>query len=323
MAWTSGFFNSVNGDRLYNADQMSGIFEGLITEGVYESVGNKLAVQPNSGMTIQIATGRGWFGNRWVNNDSEYLQTLEASDVLLNRYCAVCIRSDNNDSVRNAVPYFKYSDFATNPVKPIMERSELVRESCLAYVYIKAGATEITAADIEDTRADTDLCGWVTGLIKQVDTKTLWTQWQAQWEQFMSDADQENDNWQTEQRNAYLTWYNGLVDYIDADVETKLVNDVSQLKTDVTQLQGQCIKSTGTFDGLGWSRQDDGTYTQTVSVSGVTATNDILVSPTNDYKETYNNMACEAISQGDNSITFKCTDPEDVNIVIGVIIFNF
>ena len=50
MAWTSGFFNSVNGDRLYNADQMSHIFEGLITDGVYESVGNKLAVQPNSGL---------------------------------------------------------------------------------------------------------------------------------------------------------------------------------------------------------------------------------------------------------------------------------
>ena len=26
--WTSGFFNSVNGDRLYNADQMSAILEG-------------------------------------------------------------------------------------------------------------------------------------------------------------------------------------------------------------------------------------------------------------------------------------------------------
>ena len=66
MAWTSGFFNSVNGDRLYNADQMSRLFEGLITDGVYASVGNKMAVQPNSGMTIQIATGRGWFGRHWV-----------------------------------------------------------------------------------------------------------------------------------------------------------------------------------------------------------------------------------------------------------------
>ena len=64
MAWKSGFFNSVNGDRLYNADDMSKIFDGLITDGVYESVDDKLAVQPNSGMTIQIATGRGWFNKR-------------------------------------------------------------------------------------------------------------------------------------------------------------------------------------------------------------------------------------------------------------------
>ena len=128
MAWTSGFFNSVNGDRLYNADQMSHIFEGLITDGVYESVANKLAVQPNSGMTIQIATGRGWFGKRWVNNDSEYTMTVENSDVILNRYVAVVIKVDSTDAVREAVPYLKYGEFATTPVKPTMTRTETVKE---------------------------------------------------------------------------------------------------------------------------------------------------------------------------------------------------
>ena len=79
--WTSGFFNSVNGDRAYNAEQMSRIFEGLITDGVYESVGNKLAVQPNGGMAIQIATGRGWFNKHWVNNDSEYTLDYYSNSV--------------------------------------------------------------------------------------------------------------------------------------------------------------------------------------------------------------------------------------------------
>ena len=97
MAWTYGFFNSVNGDRLYNSQQMSEIFEGLITDGVYENVGNKMAVQPNNGMTIQIATGRGWFGKHWVNNDSEYTLTLSTSDVILNRYVPP-VRNDINDN---------------------------------------------------------------------------------------------------------------------------------------------------------------------------------------------------------------------------------
>lgn len=204
MAWTYGFFNSVDGDRTYNAQQMSEIFDGLITEGVYESVGNKLAVQPNEGMTIQINTGRGFVGKHWVKNDSIYTHTLEASDVLLNRYCAVCIRADDTDSVRNAVPYFKYSEFATNPVKPTMTRTEKITERCLAYIYIKAKAKTITAADIEDTRGDTNLCGWVTGLIDQVDTTTLWEQYKAEWNTFMDDNEAEIEA-VTEAKNAANT----------------------------------------------------------------------------------------------------------------------
>ena len=186
MAWTSGFFNSVNGDRLYNAEQMSKIFEGLITDGVYESVANKMAVQPNSGMTIQIATGRGWFGGHWVNNDSEYTLTVAESDVVLKRYVAVCIKVDDTDAVRDAVPYLKYGDFATTPVKPMMIRTETVKEYCLAYIYIGAGVTEITASAIEDTRADESLCGWVTGLIEQLKSATLFSQFTAIFNEWFS-----------------------------------------------------------------------------------------------------------------------------------------
>lgn len=38
MAVTYGFFNSVNGDRKYNADQMSSYFEGLVTDPEYQCI---------------------------------------------------------------------------------------------------------------------------------------------------------------------------------------------------------------------------------------------------------------------------------------------
>ena len=41
----------------------------------------------------------------------------------------------------------------------------------------------MTDADIKDTRADTTVCGWVTGLIDQVDTSDLFTQWESAYEQ--------------------------------------------------------------------------------------------------------------------------------------------
>lgn len=80
--------------------------------------------------------------------------------------------------------------------------------------------------------------------------------------------------------------------------------------------------SSGTFDGLGWSSQSDGTYTQTVAVLGVTADSDVLIFPTADYREAYAKMNCKIIAQATDSITFSCTSPQDASVVVRVRIFN-
>lgn len=290
MAWTYGFFNSVNGDRLYNAYQLSTIFEGLITDGVYESVGNKLAVQPNNGMIIQIATGRGWFAKHWVNNDSEHLLTLEGSDVLLNRYVAVCIRVDDTDAVRNAVPYLKYSDFATNPVKPTMTRSETIHEYCLAYIKIRAGVTEILASDIEDTRFNADLCGWVTGLITQVDATTLFTQWQALFNEFM-----------TRETTDFNDWFENLQIELDEETATRLTN---ALPTSLTV----------TLSASGWINNS-----QTVQVINMNSTKSVIVEATEAGKDAYAGAGIKCTAQATNSLTFTCetvpTQAVQVNIL--------
>lgn len=294
MSWTSGFFDSIYGDRTYTAEQMSSIFEGIITPGVYINVGNKLAVQPNNGLTIQINTGRGWFGGRWVNNDAEYLLTLEDADVLLNRYAAICIRVDFTEAGRTASPYIKYSDFATAPVKPTMDRTDTVKEYCLAYVYIAAGTTEITASQIEDTRPNTDLCGWVTGIIEQFDSTALFEQFEG----------------------LFKEWLNSLEDYLDENVEAKLTEDMLELKATAP------VKATGTISPDKWESQTDGTYTQVVTITGVTANNDILVAPVIEHKDAYVAMDCEAVAQGENSVTFLCDEPSETEIDVKVIIFN-
>lgn len=279
MAWTFGFHNSVNHDRVYNADQMSGIFEGLITDGVYESVGNKLAVQPNSGMVIQIATGRGWFNKRWVDNSSPYLITLENSDVLLNRYAAICVRGDNTDGVRATQPYVKYSDYGSSPTKPTMVRTDTVKEYCLAYVYIRAGASTITAADIEDTRQDSNLCGWVTGLVDQITPDTLYTQFTAQFNE----------------------WFNGLVDIIDEDVETTLVN---ALPTNLTI----------TLPVSEWSDN-----TQSVTVTNMNTTKSVIVQANSETVEAYSGAGIKCTAQSTNTLTFTCESVPTTDIKVDII----
>jgi len=281
--WTSGFFNSVNGDRLYNADQMSRIFEGLITDGVYASVGNKMAVQPNSGMTIQIATGRGWFGRHWVENDTELRLTVADSDVLLNRYVAVVVKVDDTDSVRDVIPYLKYSAFATAPAKPTMTRTETVKEYCLAYIYLKAGATSITAADIEDTRGNEALCGWVTGLIEQLSSATLFSQFTA----------------------IFNDWFGTLQDFINENTEAMLVNALP-------------VSEVVTLSAAGWTAEN-GTYKQSVTVTNMTETKSVLVSPSAASVTAYSASEIRCTGQGVNTLTFTAVTKPTAAISVDVL----
>ena len=52
----------------------------------------------------------------------------------------------------------------------------------LANISINSGVSVITQAMIEDRRPYNEECGWVTSLIQQLDTSTLWNQFQAAFE---------------------------------------------------------------------------------------------------------------------------------------------
>lgn len=205
MAITSGFFNSVNGDRKYNAEQMSMYFDKLITSGVYPNPSTNLQVISAGGMTVNVLPGRGIIDCRWLNNDSNEAFELEPSDVLLNRIDAVVMVLDLNESVRDCHIEIKKGAPATTPSAPSMERSEYVKEYCLANIYVKALAEEITQADITDTRANTNICGWVTGLIEQVDTATLFLQWQTAYEKYYRESTNTFEEWFADVRDTLTT----------------------------------------------------------------------------------------------------------------------
>ena len=85
MAVSFGFFDSVNDDRLYNADDISNYFVKLITNGVFATPASAMQVQSNSGMTVKVSAGWGFISCKWVHNDAPYILTLDALDMVLNR----------------------------------------------------------------------------------------------------------------------------------------------------------------------------------------------------------------------------------------------
>lgn len=160
---TYGFFNSVNGDRKYNAETMSDMFKGLISDGVYKSVGESLAVSESSGLTLKVARGRAVVSERWVENDATINITLNPAHMTLNRYTAIVLRRSLED--RNVILTTIDGTPAASPTKPDIVRNDTLYDICLAYVYVGAGANQITAQNIEDARGNADVCGYVHMLV--------------------------------------------------------------------------------------------------------------------------------------------------------------
>ena len=174
MAVTYGFFNSVGGDRKYNADDISGYFVKLISDGVFATPASAMQVQENSGMTVQVSAGYGFVKCRWIKNDAPYLLTLDAADLIVDRVDRVVMRLD----IPNRLMELAIKKGTTEA--PALTRVDGgVWELSLAQIAVAAGATSITQADITDERADTSVCGYVTGLIDQIDTTNLFAQYNA------------------------------------------------------------------------------------------------------------------------------------------------
>ena len=216
MAITYGFFNAIKQsdgtyDRTYNADQMSTYFEGLVSDGVYVNVGGAMQVVANTGMQVQVKSGRMIIDSKWLKNDAALPLTINTSHVTLNRYTAIVARLDF--TTRTITITTKDGENATEPVKPTITNSQTIKEMCLAYVYVGRGVTEITQANIEDVRADTNVCGWVTGLVEQVDTSQLFLQWQTAYEQQIAQM----EAWQAEQEAAFDTWFTALTEQLNVN----------------------------------------------------------------------------------------------------------
>lgn len=194
MAITYGFFNSVDGDRRYDADEMSQYFDGLVSDGVYEMVGGALQVKAVSGgeMTVQVQTGRAIIECKWLRNDAVLTLEITQAHVTLNRWTAVVVRLDRVNRLMTITT--KDGTPASSPVKPEMTRDASVYELCLAYIYVGAGATSIIQSDITDMRPSSE-CGWITGLVRQVDTSQLFLQYQTAYENYYAQMTQEFDEW--------------------------------------------------------------------------------------------------------------------------------
>lgn len=206
MSVTCGFYNSLNGDRKYNAMQMSSIFDGLIIDGVFASIGTAFAVKAAGGLTLNIGIGKAWFNHSWTLNDAILPIEAPESEVLLDRIDAVILEVNGMESVRDNTIKIVKGNPSSAPSRPTMENEGNVHQYPLAYIYRKFGSTVITQADITPM-VGTASTPFVTGILQTISLDELLGKWQDELDQFVDARSQEVDNWIANEENDFTAWF--------------------------------------------------------------------------------------------------------------------
>lgn len=179
MALESGFFNSVGGDRLYNAEDMSRYFEHILSNGIFKRIYNCFQVSPAGGMTLNVAAGAGLINCHWFRAAAAETVTIPAAHAVLPRFDVVVARLDMSDSVRAITLQVVSGAPSESPVAPDPVRTPTVHDLVLALVYVDAGASEISQYSITDVRDNEYYCGYVQSLVDTPILKTYHSRYTA------------------------------------------------------------------------------------------------------------------------------------------------
>ena len=221
MAVSSGFFNSLNHDRLYDAEQFGSIFDGIIVDGVLMTIGNKFSTRPGNSMSVIVGSGRAWFDHSWIYNDSDLLISVPLSNSLLTRIDMICIETNWEDTVRKNDIKLIQGTPASSPVRPTPVRSSKVNQYPIAFITIPAGATSLTAGNIAIT-VGSSACPFATAPLEKVSIDELFAVWEASYQDWMYRSNQ-----------AFSSWFSNIQTFMEGDVAANLTAKVQELNDKV------------------------------------------------------------------------------------------
>lgn len=195
-----GFFDSVNKDRLYSADQMNKPYNRVITEGIFATPAGTPStdfqvLSANNAMNIVVKKGDGLLGNKWIENPSDQAITVSTNTSIVPRRDSIIIQVDKTQGGRICNIVYREGTAKANPMPPDLSTNSNIVELRVANIYVAPSATYIGQDAITDLRGSSE-CPWITSLIKQVDTSTLFIQWQTAFQNYY--------NQETEAFNAFM-----------------------------------------------------------------------------------------------------------------------
>lgn len=228
MAQECGFFNAQlvgeEYDRVYLAETFAAYFASFIGNGVFGKSMQQLEVvaYPSAVMKVDVLSGQGWINGYWYRNTDNYTLDLSVADGVLSRVDLVVLRWSNSE--RNMYLTVIEGTPSANPAVPQIRRDADFYDLELAQINVGAGVVGITQSNITDMRMNTNVCGYVTGVIEQVDTTDLWNQFQDYFSKFKSTNEKDYNDWTAYQKQAYLDYITAAEAAYDQFIATSETN---------------------------------------------------------------------------------------------------
>lgn len=165
----SRFFDSIEMDRTYSAEQFAEYFRSFFSTGVFDTGDNLQVIADGIDMNIKVHYGIALIEGYgyWLEDDGRGPYTFALTAGNQPRIDRVVLRLDKRLTEREIHLALIKGEESAQPVAPLLTRTGIVYEVSLAQVYVPAHTIAITDAQITDERESQDVCGVVELLLKK------------------------------------------------------------------------------------------------------------------------------------------------------------
>lgn len=306
MGTYANFYNSDNGDRVYDADSFSEWLRPFFKTGVFNG---ELQVLASSGMEVIVDTGNAFIEGKLKKFDSQTTLTVEQASANSTRIDAVVCR--RNDTDRD----FTLMIVKGTTVAPLPVRENGIYDIVLAHITVPASAVEIKQENITDTRMNADICGWVVSNVEEVD----FSQVSAQWADYIA-------NFEADELQAFNEWFDTIKGQLSTDqagslqlqineqankIATNTAN-ISANKADITSLQQ--TTSTNTSD-IATNKANIATNTSNIATNTTSIANLNNATRINLLKPTLKTTTKNGVTCTNNGDTYTVNGTTSANAV--------
>ena len=207
MSEKYGFFNAVETssgvyDRTYNAEDFASYFSKFISNGVFVNPTDGLKVSAKSGLKLTVKAGSAYIDGYYYELTEDTTLTIQVNSSSYVQTDSIVVRLDKVN--RKMSLEVKQNDTSVT-------RTSTVKELQLATIKKGVGVASLSASDITDKRPYNDVCGFVTGVVHQISTSDLFSQFTAMFNE----------------------WFNGIKGQLSQDAATSLQSQINEIKTKV------------------------------------------------------------------------------------------